>query len=136
MCYILFTACFGQVHSVHPPPWQAGAPPAGQDTPPGTSPRQVHLPQDQVHPLGPGTSPAPSLGRYTLSGRYTPQNRYNPRAGTPREQCMLGDTGNKRAIRILLECILVFILGSCFAPTSVRMLVWRDVIYLVTSVLP
>ena len=26
----------------------------------------------------------------------------------PREQCMLGDTGNKRAVRILLECILVF----------------------------
>ena len=29
-------------------------------------------------------------------------------AGTPPpEQCMLGDTGNKRAVRILLECILV-----------------------------
>ena len=28
-------------------------------------------------------------------------------ATTPREQCMLGDNGNKRAIRILLECILV-----------------------------
>ena len=25
-----------------------------------------------------------------------------------REQCMLGDTGNKRAVRILLECILVY----------------------------
>ena len=25
----------------------------------------------------------------------------------PWEQCMLGDTGNKRAVRILLECILV-----------------------------
>ena len=35
-----------------------------------------------------GTSP---LGRYI-----------------PPEQCMLGDTGNKRAVRILLECILVF----------------------------
>ena len=37
----------------------------------------------------------------------------HPQAGTPpgqvhlREQCMLGDTGNKRAVRILLECILV-----------------------------
>ena len=31
-------------------------------------------------------------------------------ADTPtptREQCMLGDMGNKRAVRILLECILV-----------------------------
>ena len=25
----------------------------------------------------------------------------------PPPQCMLGDTGNKRAVRILLECILV-----------------------------
>ena len=30
-----------------------------------------------------------------------PPSRY------PREQCMLGDTGNKRAVRILLECILL-----------------------------
>ena len=30
-----------------------------------------------------------------------------PEAGTPREQCTLGDMGNKRAVRILLECILV-----------------------------
>ena len=35
--------------------------------------------------------------------------RYTPRPGTPLppEQCMLGNTGNKRAVRILLECILV-----------------------------
>ena len=32
-----------------------------------------------------------------------------PGADTPREQCMLGDTGNKRAVRILLECILVLL---------------------------
>ena len=30
-----------------------------------------------------------------------------PEAGTSREQCMLGDTGNKWAVRILLDCILV-----------------------------
>ena len=30
-----------------------------------------------------------------------------PEAGTPPEQCMLGDTENKPAVRILLECILV-----------------------------
>ena len=68
------------------------------------------------------------LGRYTPS-RYTPQagtppgtgtppGRYTPWAGTPPqdqvppEQCMLGDTGNKQAVRILLECILV---GICFS---------------------
>ena len=27
---------------------------------------------------------------------------------SPLRQCMLGDTGNKRAVRILLKCILVF----------------------------
>ena len=38
-----------------------------------------------------------------------PLGRYTPRADTPPpEQCVLGDTGNKRAVRILLECILVF----------------------------
>ena len=31
-----------------------------------------------------------------------------PRQVHPLEQCMLGDTGNKWAVRILLECILVF----------------------------
>ena len=35
----------------------------------------------------------------TRGGEYL--GRYPP------EQCMLGDTGNKRAVRILLECILV-----------------------------
>ena len=30
-----------------------------------------------------------------------------PGSRSPREQCMLGDTDNKRAVRILLECILV-----------------------------
>ena len=42
-----------------------------------------------------------------------PQSR--PPPGTdPQAQCMLGDTGNKRAVRILLECILVF--GINFSP--------------------
>ena len=37
-----------------------------------------------------------------------------PGPGTPpSEQCMLGDTGNKRAVRILLECILVSISFFC-----------------------
>ena len=77
---------------VHPP--RPGTPPRTRYTPQDQvhpldqvhPPDQVH-PQDQVHPLGPGTS---------------------PQAGTsPQVQCMLGDTGNKRAVRILLECILV-----------------------------
>ena len=67
-----------------------GAP--GQVRPPGRYTPRAGTPPGQVHPLG----------------------RYPPWAGTPpgqlhppREQCMLGDTGNKRAVHILLECILV-----------------------------
>ena len=40
-------------------------------------------------------------------GQTPPLDRH-PRADTPPAQCMLGDTGNKRAVRILLKCILVF----------------------------
>ena len=32
----------------------------------------------------------------------------------PKEQWMLGDTGNKQAVCILLECILVCMMGCCF----------------------
>ena len=39
--------------------------------------------------------------------RPPPQSRH-PLEQTPPEQCMLGDTGNKRAVHILLECILVY----------------------------
>ena len=72
-------------------------------TPPGTR----YTPQDQVPP-GPGT---PSGTRYTPQTRYTtPWTRYTPRTRyTPWEQCMLGDTGNKWVVCILLECILVCI---------------------------
>ena len=49
----------------------------------------------RIHPpLGADTTPPPLLAD-------------TPREQTPqREQCMLGDTGNKRAVRILLGCIL------------------------------
>ena len=66
---------------VHPP----GRYIPGQVHPPaGTPPRQVH-PPGQVHP-----------------------RQVHPRASAPPpERCMLGDTCNKRAVSILLECILV-----------------------------
>ena len=88
-------------------------------------PDHVH-PPDQVHPPGQCTTPragTPRTGtRYTPQTRYTPDqvpplgpgtppDRYNPWDQVPSdqvpppEQCMLGDTGNKRAVRILLECI-------------------------------
>ena len=67
-------------------PWADTPPWAG--TPPGRyTPRAGTPPPRQVHPPG----------------------RYTPRQVQPtQEQCMLGDTGNKRAVHILLECILVW----------------------------
>ena len=44
----------------------------------------------------------PSLGPSTPGSRHPPGNRHPP------AQCMLGDTVNKRAVCILLECNLVF----------------------------
>ena len=92
----------GQVptRQVHP---QAGTPPR-QEHPPG----QVHPPKagthpGQVHPPGRYTP----LGRYTLLGRYTPWQVHPPNSA-----CW--DTVNKRAVRILLECILlVFAVMMC-----------------------
>ena len=40
----------------------------------------------------------------------TPHKQSPPWKQTPPAQCMLGDTGNKRVVRILLECILVITL--------------------------
>ena len=51
------------------------------------------------YPPGPGPPQAPP-------GPGTPQTRHPP------AQCMLGDTVNKRAVRILLECNLVNLLDS------------------------
>ena len=39
------------------------------------------------------------------AGLHPPGTRGRP----PPAQCMLGDTGNKRAVRILLECNLVYL---------------------------
>ena len=73
-----------------PPGWYTPLPKAG--TPP--PPRQVH-----PHPLG----------------RHTPWQVHPPGQAHPPEQCRLGDTGNKRAVRILLEYILVLfcVLNKC-----------------------
>ena len=94
-------------------PWDQVHPPRTRYTPQD----QVH-PQDQAHPLGPGTPPRTryppaSLGPGTTPDQVHPRPCTPPRPGTPPgpgtppEQCMLGDTGNKRAVHILLECILV-----------------------------
>ena len=111
---------------VHPPRDQVHPPgtrytPPGPGTPPRTRytpPDQVHPPRDQVHPPGPGTPPGtryPPRTRYPPPGPGTPPPRGQvpplgpgtppPGPGTPpRDQ---GDTVYTRAVRILLECILV-----------------------------
>ena len=70
------------------PPGPGTPPLVGPGTPPGTR----YIPQDQVH----------SLDQVHPPTRYIPQEQVHPP-----EQYMLGDTGNKQAVRILLECILV-----------------------------
>ena len=72
-----------------------GCPIACWDTPPKTRgrhpPDQRQAPQEQTSPWD----------------QAPPMSRHPPGPGTPPAQCMLGDTGNKRAVRILLECNLV-----------------------------
>ena len=109
----------GQVHP------QAGTPPRQVHPPAGTPPGKY---TPQVYPLA-GTPP----GRYTLWAVHpqagiprqvhppgqVPPGQVPPRAGThPSAQCLLGDTGNKRAVRILLECNLVIYLRCTFLLNS------------------
>ena len=81
---------------------------------PGTPPLdQVHpqtrcIPLDQVHPrdhVHPPDQVHPPWDQGPPRPGTPPGNRYTPPA-----QSMLGDTVNARAVRILLECILVFIM--------------------------
>ena len=53
-------------------------------------------------PPGPGTSPGPG----TITPNQAPLTPHDQ--ATPPAQNMLGDTVNARAVRILLECNLVF----------------------------
>ena len=64
----------------------------------------MHPPRQEADPFLPG----PQAGTPRDKTQSPPPR--DQRQAPPQEQCMLGDTGNKRAIRILLECILVIIL--------------------------
>ena len=99
--------------------------------PPATKFAKVMFSQVSVHRRGGGRclphcmlgykppwpeADTPTPGADTPLGADTPcppPSRHYPRADTPRDQTplalqgSLGDTGNKRAVRILLECILV-----------------------------
>ena len=123
MSVILFTG--GEVPGQVPPwagtpPWQVppGQIPTEQVDPQAGTPRQVHplagtpchgqvhYPPGQVHPQADtpswaGTPP----GQVHPLGRYTPGQVHPPCRYTP-QQC-IWDMVNKRAVCILLECILV-----------------------------
>ena len=71
-----------------PPPWQAGTPLARRIPPPARQTSQQ------------GDSPS---GKADAPGKADPPWQGDP----PSAQCMLGDTVNKRAVCILLECNLV-----------------------------
>ena len=92
---ILFTGrgVPGQVPPGRYPPPQTDTPPGQVPSRAGTTPRQVHT-----------TTP----GGYTPQGRYT-LGRYTLQASNPPPPGAFQDTVNKRAVRILLECILVLI---------------------------
>ena len=129
---VWFCSQGGVPDQVHPS--RPGTPPGTRYTPqtrsggytpknrytPGTryTPNQVHPPRpgtapgpgtppDQVHPPGPGTPPGT---------RYTPWDQVHPCPGIPPDQVHppvhpprdQGDTVYARAVRILLECILVW----------------------------
>ena len=76
-------------------------------------------PQEGVCPIAcwdthpPGPEADIPLGPDTPLGPDIPLGPDTPGTKHPRVQCMLGDTGNKRAVRILRECILV--IDGCFS---------------------
>ena len=77
------------VHTGYTSPWE--------QTPQEQTPAEAHTSRSR-HLLGAETSPRAD----------TPPEQTHPRQSRPPPaQCMLGDTGNKWAVRILLECILV-----------------------------
>ena len=98
-------------------PWQVH--PSGRYTswkvhPQGGTPWQVHPPA--------GTPP----------GRYTPPQQVHTWAGThPWEQCMLGDTSNKRAVRI--QTGMNSCLGKCFQNLKLFACHAKTVLYSATN---
>ena len=51
------------------------------------------------------------------------------------EQCMVGDTGNKQAVRILLKCILITLIYFVFSPTSVWIWDWAGILSSVNDII-
>ena len=91
-------------------PEHAGIPPPGLEADPPKDQRQP--PWEQTprsrHPRS----------RHSPSSRHPPGVAIPPGEDLPLPQCMLGDTGNKWAVLILLECILVS--GNDISTPSIR----------------
>ena len=77
------------------------------------SPRADTLPRADSFPLTPEADTPRTRGRHPPEQTHSPEqtppslgSRHPPGADPP-AQCVLGDTGNKQVVLILLECILV-----------------------------
>ena len=86
-------------------------PPRTRHPPSGADTLLEQAPPRSRHLLGPGTPPP---GADTPPGPGTPPRSRPPWEQTLPAQCMLGDTVNKRAVCILLECNLVIIFIGFF----------------------
>ena len=102
------------------PQCMLGYTPSGADTPWSRHPPGADIPSQQTPleqtPTPEQTPPGadtpeqtpPTPWEQTLPLSRHPPEQTPPRSRHPPAYCILGDTGNKRAVRILLECILVF----------------------------
>ena len=98
----------------HPPPGTRQTPPPGWENPPlwlgdhppgpGRPPRLGEPPQDQADPPGWETTPPGPGGPPPPAGRPPPPGPGRP----PPPGSRLQNTVHERPVRILLECILVF----------------------------
>ena len=70
-----------------------------------------------IHTLPPGADTPP--GADISLGADTCQEQTPPEADISPMQCKLGDKGNKRAVRTLLECILVHYLIFSLATSAI-----------------
>ena len=92
-----------------PPRPEAGTPLAGTPTGPEAGTSHWQVPSEQVHPQTRGRYPQkvhPPEPEAGTPWQVQPLVRYPLGQVHPPPQCMLGDTGNKQAVRIPLECNL------------------------------
>ena len=85
------------------PPWQQ-TPPLEETPPRAYTPQSRHPPWSRLPPQ----SRPPWEQTPPPEQTSPPGSRHSPQADTPREQSILRDTVNARAVRILMECNLVW----------------------------